>query len=148
MQFIDQAIIDVKAGSGGDGISAFRREKYVEFGGPDGGNGGKGGDIVIEGTKSLNTLVDYRFQKHFKAQKGRGGAGRNRTGAAGKDMILKIPVGTEILQDDEILADIVNDEKMILFPGGEGGKGVGGLGGGLGGGIGGMSGSDPYQPNY
>ena len=101
----------------------FRREKYIEFGGPDGGNGGKGGDIVIEGTKSLNTLVDYRFQKHFKAQKGRGGAGRNRTGAAGKDMILKIPVGTEILQDDEILADIVNDEKMILFPGGEGGKG-------------------------
>ena len=123
MKFIDEAKIFVKSGDGGDGCLSFRREKYIEFGGPDGGNGGKGGDIVIEGTKSLNTLVDYRFQKHFKAQKGRGGAGRNRTGAAGKDMILKIPVGTEILQDDEILADIINDEKMILFPGGEGGKG-------------------------
>ena len=123
MKFIDEAKIFVKSGDGGDGCLSFRREKYIEFGGPDGGNGGKGGDIIIEGTKSLNTLVDYRFQKHFKAQKGRGGAGRNRTGAAGKDMILKIPVGTEILQDDEILADIVNDEKMILFPGGEGGKG-------------------------
>ena len=123
MKFIDEAKIFIKSGDGGDGCCSFRREKYIEFGGPDGGNGGKGGDIIIEGTKSLNTLVDYRFQKHFKAQKGRGGAGRNRTGAAGKDMILKIPVGTEILQDDEILADIVNDEKMILFPGGEGGKG-------------------------
>ena len=123
MKFIDEAKIFVKSGDGGDGCLSFRREKYIEFGGPDGGNGGKGGDIVIEGTKSLNTLVDYRFQKHFKAQKGRGGAGRNRTGAAGKDMILKIPVGTEILQDDEVLADIINDEKMILFPGGEGGKG-------------------------
>ena len=123
MKFIDEAKIFIKSGDGGDGCLSFRREKYIEFGGPDGGNGGKGGDIIIEGTKSLNTLVDYRFQKHFKAQKGRGGAGRNRTGAAGKDMILKIPVGTEILQDDEILADIVNDEKMILFPGGEGGKG-------------------------
>ena len=123
MKFIDEAKIFIKSGDGGDGCLSFRREKYIEFGGPDGGNGGKGGDIVVEGTKSLNTLVDYRFQKHFKAQKGRGGAGRNRTGAAGKDMILKIPVGTEILQDDEILADIVNDEKMILFPGGEGGKG-------------------------
>ena len=123
MKFLDQAKLYVSSGKGGNGCVSFRREKYIEFGGPDGGNGGKGGDIVIEGTKSLNTLVDYRFQKHFKAQKGRGGAGRNRTGAAGKDMILKIPVGTEILQDDEILADIVNDEKMILFPGGEGGKG-------------------------
>ena len=123
MKFIDEAKIFVKSGDGGDGCLSFRREKYIEFGGPDGGNGGKGGDIIIEGTKSLNTLVDYRFQKHFKAQKGRGGAGRNRTGAAGKDMILRIPVGTEILQDDEILADIINDEKMILFPGGEGGKG-------------------------
>ena len=123
MKFIDEAKIFVKSGDGGDGCLSFRREKYIEFGGPDGGNGGKGGDIIIEGTKSLNTLVDYRFQKHFKAQKGRGGAGRNRTGAAGKDMILKIPVGTEILQDDEILVDIINDEKMILFPGGEGGKG-------------------------
>ena len=96
MKFIDEAKIFIKSGDGGDGCLSFRREKYIEFGGPDGGNGGKGGDIVIEGTKSLNTLVDYRFQKHFKAQKGRGGAGRNRTGAAGKDMILKIPVGTEL----------------------------------------------------
>ena len=79
MKFIDEAKIFIKSGDGGDGCLSFRREKYIEFGGPDGGNGGKGGDIVIEGTKSLNTLVDYRFQKHFKAQKGRGGAGRNRT---------------------------------------------------------------------
>ena len=123
MKFIDEAKIFVKSGDGGDGCLSFRREKYIEFGGPDGGNGGKGGDIILEGTKSLNTLVDFRFQKHFKAQKGRGGAGRNRTGASGKDLILKIPVGTEVLLNEEIIADIINDEKVTLFPGGKGGLG-------------------------
>ena len=123
MKFIDEAKIFVKSGDGGDGCLSFRREKYIEFGGPDGGNGGKGGDIILEGTKSLNTLVDFRYQKHFKAQKGRGGSGRNRTGAAGNDLILKIPVGTEILLNEEIIADIVDDEKVILFPGGKGGMG-------------------------
>ena len=81
MKFLDQAKIYIKAGNGGSGSASFRREKYIEFGGPDGGNGGKGGDILVEGIKSLNTLVDYRFKKHFKAQKGRSGSGRNRTGA-------------------------------------------------------------------
>ena len=123
MKFIDEAKVFVKSGDGGDGCLSFRREKYIEFGGPDGGNGGKGGDIVIVGTKSLNTLVDYRFKKHFKAKKGRSGSGRNRTGASGEDLTLKLPLGTEILINDEIIADVTSDDKIILFPGGRGGKG-------------------------
>ena len=123
MKFIDEAKVFVKSGDGGDGCLSFRREKYIEFGGPDGGNGGKGGDIVVVGTKSLNTLVDYRFKKHFKAKKGRSGSGRNRTGASGEDLTLKLPLGTEILINDEVIADITSDNKIILFPGGRGGKG-------------------------
>ena len=123
MKFIDEAKVFVKSGDGGDGCLSFRREKYIEFGGPDGGNGGKGGDIVVVGTKSLNTLVDYRFKKHFKAKKGRSGSGRNRTGASGEDLILKLPLGTEILINDEVIADVTSDDKIILFPGGRGGKG-------------------------
>ena len=123
MKFIDEAKVFVKSGDGGDGCLSFRREKYIEFGGPDGGNGGKGGDIVVVGTKSLNTLVDYRFKKHFKAKKGRSGSGRNRTGASGEDLTLKLPLGTEILINDEVIADITSDDKIILFPGGRGGKG-------------------------
>jgi len=123
MKFIDEAKVFVKSGDGGDGCLSFRREKYIEFGGPDGGNGGKGGDIVVVGTKSLNTLVDYRFKKHFKAKKGRSGSGRNRTGASGEDLTLKLPLGTEILINDEIIADVTSDDKIILFPGGRGGKG-------------------------
>ena len=123
MKFIDEAKVFVKSGDGGDGCLSFRREKYIEFGGPDGGNGGKGGDIVVVGTKSLNTLVDYRFKKHFKAKKGRAGSGRNRTGASGEDLILKLPLGTEILINDEVIADVTSDDKIILFPGGQGGKG-------------------------
>ena len=123
MKFIDEAKVFVKSGDGGDGCLSFRREKYIEFGGPDGGNGGKGGDIVVVGTKSLNTLVDYRFKKHFKAKKGRSGSGRNRTGATGEDLTLKLPLGTEILINDEVIADVTSDDKIILFPGGRGGKG-------------------------
>ena len=123
MKFIDEAKVFVKSGDGGDGCLSFRREKYIEFGGPDGGNGGKGGDIVVVGTKSLNTLVDYRFKKHFKAKKGRSGSGRNRTGASGEDLTLKLPLGTEILINDEVIVDVTSDEKIILFPGGRGGKG-------------------------
>ena len=123
MKFIDEAKVFVKSGDGGDGCLSFRREKYIEFGGPDGGNGGKGGDIVVVGTKSLNTLVDYRFKKHFKAKKGRSGSGRNRTGASGEDLTLKLPLGTEILINDEVIADVTSDDKIILFPGGQGGKG-------------------------
>jgi len=123
MKFIDEAKVFVKSGDGGDGCLSFRREKYIEFGGPDGGNGGKGGDIVVVGTKSLNTLVDYRFKKHFKAKKGRSGSGRNRTGASGEDLTLKLPLGTEILIDGEVVTDVTSDDKIILFPGGRGGKG-------------------------
>ena len=123
MKFIDEAKVFVKSGDGGDGCLSFRREKYIEFGGPDGGNGGKGGDIVVVGTKSLNTLIDYRYKKHFKAKKGRSGSGRNRTGASGEDLTLKLPLGTEILINDEIIADVTSDDKIILFPGGRGGKG-------------------------
>ena len=123
MKFIDEAKVFVKSGDGGDGCLSFRREKYIEFGGPDGGNGGKGGDIVVIGTKSLNTLIDYRFKKHFKAKKGRSGSGRNRTGASGEDLMLKLPLGTEILINDDVIADVTSTDKIILFPGGRGGKG-------------------------
>lgn len=123
MKFIDEAKVFVKSGDGGDGCLSFRREKYIEFGGPDGGNGGKGGDIVVVGTKSLNTLIDYRFKKHFKAKKGRSGSGRNRTGASGEDLMLKLPLGTEILINDDVIADVTSTDKIILFPGGRGGKG-------------------------
>ena len=123
MKFVDEVEIGIKAGKGGNGIASFRREKYIEFGGPDGGNGGKGGDIIVVGTKSLNTLVDYRFKKHFKAKKGRSGSGRNRTGASGPDLILKLPLGTEILIDDELICDVTSTDQTILFPGGRGGRG-------------------------
>ena len=123
MKFIDEAKVFVKSGDGGDGCLSFRREKYIEFGGPDGGNGGKGGDIVVVGTKSLNTLIDYRFKKHFKAKKGRSGSGRNRTGASGEDLMLRLPLGTEILINDDVIADVISTDKIILFPGGRGGKG-------------------------
>tara|TARA_B100000929_G_scaffold62484_1_gene47498 strand:+ start:24658 stop:25632 length:975 start_codon:yes stop_codon:yes gene_type:complete len=123
MKFIDEAKIFVKSGDGGDGCLSFRREKYIEFGGPDGGNGGKGGNIVVVGTKSLNTLIDYRYKKHFKAKKGRSGSGRNRTGASGEDLMLKLPLGTEILINDDVIADVTSTDNIVLFPGGRGGKG-------------------------
>ena len=123
MKFIDEAKVFIKSGDGGDGCLSFRREKYIEFGGPDGGNGGRGGNIYIQGVKGLNTLVDFRFQKHFRAKKGVHGAGRKRNGAAGKDIVLKLPLGTQIYEDDELIEDIVSTKKILLFEGGKGGLG-------------------------
>ena len=123
MKFIDEAKVFIKSGDGGDGCLSFRREKYIEFGGPDGGNGGRGGNIFVQGVKGLNTLVDFRFQKHFRAKKGVHGAGRKRNGAAGKDIILKLPLGTQIYEDNELIEDIVSTKKILLFEGGKGGLG-------------------------
>ena len=123
MKFLDQAKIYIASGHGGPGSISFRREAHVPFGGPDGGNGGRGGNIYIQGVKGLNTLVDFRFQKHFRAKKGVHGAGRKRNGAAGKDIILKLPLGTQIYEDDELIEDIVSTKKMLLFEGGKGGLG-------------------------
>ena len=108
MKFLDEAKVHVKAGDGGDGVVAFRREKYIEFGGPDGGNGGKGGDVIAEAVEGLNTLIDYRYTQHFRARKGGNGAGSDRTGAASDDVILKVPVGTQIFADDKetLIADL------------------------------------------
>ena len=107
MHFLDQAKIYVRSGAGGPGAVSFRREKFIEFGGPDGGDGGKGGDIVFEAVAGLNTLIDFRYTQHFRAPRGKGGAGANRTGAGGEDLVIQVPVGTQILDDerDNILAD-------------------------------------------
>ncbi|WP_426958385.1 GTPase ObgE [Muricoccus radiodurans] len=126
MKFLDEAKVYLKAGDGGDGVVAFRREKYIEFGGPDGGNGGKGGDVVVEAVEGLNTLIDYRYAQHFKARKGGNGAGSDRTGAASDDVTLKVPVGTVILDDDKetVLADLTRPgQRAILCRGGDGGHG-------------------------
>src|SRR6202048_925968 len=101
MKFLDQCKIYLKSGDGGRGCVSFRREKVIEFGGPDGGSGGKGGDIVLVAADILNTLIDYRYQQHFRAQNGRGGAGANRTGANGRELVLRVPIGTQILDDDK-----------------------------------------------
>ena len=108
MKFLDQCKIYLKSGDGGRGAMSFRREKFIEFGGPDGGDGGKGGDIVIAAVDNLNTLIDYRYRQHFRAQNGRGGAGRERTGANGEDLVLLVPTGTQILDDEneQVLADL------------------------------------------
>ena len=100
MQFLDQCKIYLKSGDGGRGAMSFRREKFIEFGGPDGGDGGKGGDIVFAAADNLNTLIDYRYRQHFRAQDGRPGAGRERTGANGEDLVLQVPVGTQIMDED------------------------------------------------
>ncbi|ARN84279.1 GTPase ObgE [Candidatus Nucleicultrix amoebiphila] len=126
MKFLDQAKIFIKSGKGGDGCVSFRREKFIEFGGPDGGDGGKGGDVVAIAVENLNTLIDYRYQQHFKAEVGQQGMGRNRTGADGKDCILKVPVGTQIYYEDKqtLLADLKEPgQKVILARGGFGGRG-------------------------
>lgn len=126
MKFLDRAKIFLKAGNGGDGCLSFRREKFIEYGGPDGGDGGKGGNIIFEGTRNLNTLIDYRYQQHFKAQRGENGSGANCYGKNGSDLILKVPVGTEILDEfgDNVLADITKDaERVVIARGGEGGRG-------------------------
>jgi GTP-binding protein len=126
MKFLDLAKIYIKAGDGGDGCIGFRREKFIEFGGPDGGDGGKGGDVWVECVQNLNTLIDYRYQQHFKAERGTNGMGRNRAGANGDDVIIKVPPGTEILAEDQetVLADLVNPgDRVRLARGGNGGFG-------------------------
>jgi GTP-binding protein len=126
MKFLDQAKIYLKSGNGGAGCLSFRREKYIEYGGPDGGNGGKGGDIIFEAADNLNTLIDYRYQQHFTAKNGRPGAGRNRTGADGEDMVLRVPVGTQILAEDKetVLLDLTAVGQRVTFlKGGDGGFG-------------------------
>ncbi|MTJ83973.1 MAG: GTPase ObgE [Telmatospirillum sp.] len=126
MKFLDQVKIFAKSGDGGAGACSFRREKYIEFGGPDGGDGGRGGDVIIECVANLNTLIDFRYQQHFKAEKGRHGQGRNKTGGKGDDILLKVPVGTQILTEDrtEVLADLTEAGQQIVFlKGGDGGFG-------------------------
>ena len=126
MKFLDQAKIFVKAGDGGSGSASFRREKFIEFGGPDGGDGGRGGSIICVADKNLNTLIDFRYQQHFKAEKGQDGKGKKKTGKSGKDLILKVPVGTQILEEDNntLIEDLTKFEKKInIANGGKGGLG-------------------------
>ncbi|WP_174278658.1 GTPase ObgE [Sphingomonas bacterium] len=126
MHFLDQAKIFVRSGAGGPGAVSFRREKFIEYGGPDGGNGGKGGDIVFEAVAGLNTLIDFRYTQHFRAARGSGGSGSNRTGAGGDDLVVKVPVGTQVLSEDkeDILLDFTRvGQRETLFRGGDGGRG-------------------------
>jgi GTP-binding protein len=126
MKFLDQAKIYVRSGNGGAGAVSFRREKFIEFGGPDGGDGGRGGDVWVECVEGLNTLIDYRYQQHFKAGTGIHGMGRNRTGAKGNDVVLRVPVGTEILEEDNetVIADLTEPgQRLLLLRGGNGGFG-------------------------
>jgi GTPase len=126
MKFLDQAKIYLRSGDGGDGVTAFRREKYIEFGGPDGGDGGKGGDIVFQAEANLNTLIDFRYTQHFRAPKGGNGAGSDRTGAGATSVVIKVPLGTQVLADDQetLLADLDRPGKRItLLRGGDGGFG-------------------------
>ncbi|ALK07883.1 GTPase ObgE [Blastochloris viridis] len=126
MKFLDQAKVYVKAGDGGNGCASFRREKFIEFGGPDGGDGGRGGDVVILCVDGLNTLIDYRYQQHFKAGRGGNGMGKQRHGAGGKDIVLKVPVGTQVFDDDQetLLADFTEvGQRVVLLTGGNGGFG-------------------------
>ena len=126
MKFLDQAKIHIKAGNGGSGSSSFRREKYIEYGGPDGGDGGNGGSIILESERNLNTLIDFRYKQHFKAENGKPGSKKNKTGASGKDLILKVPIGTQIYEEDNntLIYDLEkNKEKFIVATGGKGGLG-------------------------
>ncbi|MFO1028826.1 MAG: GTPase ObgE [Acetobacteraceae bacterium] len=126
MKFLDQAKIYLRSGDGGDGVTAFRREKYIEFGGPDGGDGGKGGDIVFVAEANLNTLIDFRYTQHFRAKKGGNGAGSDKTGAGAPELVIKVPLGTQVLADDQetLLADLDRPGKRItLLRGGDGGLG-------------------------
>ncbi len=126
MKFLDQAKVYIRSGNGGNGSLSFRREKFVEYGGPDGGDGGRGGDVWAECVDNLNTLIDFRFQQHYKAGRGMDGAGRNRTGAGGDDVVLKVPPGTQIFAEDNetLLADLTEPgERVLLARGGNGGFG-------------------------
>ncbi len=126
MKFLDQAKIYVRSGDGGNGVVAFRRERFVEFGGPDGGNGGKGGDVAFVAVDNLNTLIDFRYTQHFRARKGGNGSGADRTGAGAPDVVVKVPVGTQIIADDHetLLADLdAPGKRVLLCRGGDGGFG-------------------------
>ncbi|GGL77557.1 GTPase ObgE [Wenxinia marina] len=126
MKFLDLAKVTIRSGAGGNGCVSFRREKFIEFGGPNGGDGGDGGDVIAEAVEGLNTLIDFRYQQHFFAQNGRAGQGANRTGASGDDIVLKVPVGTEILDEDEetLIADLTQvGQRVVLARGGNGGFG-------------------------
>ena len=126
MKFLDQAKIYIKAGNGGSGSASFRREKFVEYGGPDGGDGGDGGSIIVQSDRNLNTLIDFRYAQHFKAQHGKPGSKRNKTGANGEDLILKVPLGTQIYEEDNntLIYDFTkNREKYLVASGGKGGLG-------------------------
>jgi GTPase len=126
MKFLDQAKIFVRSGNGGNGSVSFRREKYIEYGGPDGGDGGRGGDIVVEAVNGLNTLIDYRYLQHFLAPNGKKGSGRGSHGAGGEDLVLKVPAGTQILEEDRetLIADLAEvGDRVVLLKGGNGGWG-------------------------
>ena len=126
MQFIDLALIHIRSGAGGSGCSSFRREKFIEFGGPDGGDGGKGGDVVVRAISNLNTLMDFKYKRHYFAKNGRPGMGQNKTGANGDNIILNVPVGTEVLLENKktVLVDMINDgQQYVIAEGGNGGWG-------------------------
>ena len=126
MKFLDQVKIYIKAGDGGNGSPSFRREKFIEFGGPDGGDGGKGGSVILRSERNLNTLIDYRYQQHHKAERGTDGAGKKRTGRSGKDLFLKVPVGTQVFEEDNktLIFDFKNQgEEFVAANGGKGGLG-------------------------
>ena len=126
MHFLDQAKIYVRSGAGGPGAVSFRREKFIEYGGPDGGDGGRGGDIVFEAVPGLNTLIDFRYTQHFKARRGGHGMGKNRTGAGAPDLVIKVPAGTQVLDEDRetVLADLTEvGQRVVLLEGGIGGRG-------------------------
>ena len=126
MKFLDQVKIYIKAGNGGDGSPSFRREKFIEFGGPDGGDGGKGGSVILKAEQNLNTLIDFRYQQHHKAKRGENGAGQNRTGKSGEDLILKVPLGTQVFEEDNktLIYDFAKiSEEFIAAAGGKGGLG-------------------------
>ena len=126
MKFLDQAKINIRAGNGGSGSASFRREKFVEFGGPDGGDGGDGGSIIFESERNLNTLIDFRYAQHFKAENGKPGSKRNKTGANGRDLVLKVPIGTQVFEEDNntLIYDFKkNKEKYLIASGGKGGLG-------------------------
>ena len=126
MKFLDQVKIYIKAGDGGNGSPSFRREKFIEYGGPDGGDGGKGGSIILRSERNLNTLIDYRFQQHHKAERGGDGAGKNRTGRGGENLILKVPTGTQVFEEDNktLIYDFKKDnDEFFVAIGGKGGLG-------------------------
>tara|TARA_B100000959_G_scaffold277894_1_gene335254 strand:+ start:25 stop:1008 length:984 start_codon:yes stop_codon:yes gene_type:complete len=126
MKFLDQAKIYIKAGNGGSGSASFRREKYIEFGGPDGGDGGSGGSVIVESERNLNTLIDFRYRQHFKAESGKSGSKKNKTGGSGKNLILKVPIGTQVYEEDNntLIYDLTeNKEKFVVATGGKGGLG-------------------------